>query len=421
MRIKQSLRMKVAVGFSLATILLLLGQTIAIRALAEKQEEKFISEVISDEMSHLIEDYQQNPQRLPALNQSLQGYVTQYNNQSTPLPDYVRNFSVGIHEIILNGRELHVAIEPYNDTRLYRVYDFNRYEQRLHKFIDLLLLGTAAFILATFWIAIWLSKLLVRQVSDLTQQVGRLRTEDSGDLITTQYGEEEVIELAKAFNGYHLQMEALLEREKEFTSNVSHELRTPLTTIKTSYELLIQEWVISIKSKNRLERINRAANRITELVDALLLLARGHAVGNDDIISVKECVDEVLESFRDQFSDQGNSIVIKIDAYGSLNGNREALMLVLMNLLKNALTYTQQGSLTIQYSDHVLQVMDTGIGIAADEIPHVFERFYRGQTDRQGLGLGLAIVKRVCDQQGWDIAVMSQKNKGTCVTVSFAK
>jgi signal transduction histidine kinase len=421
MRIKQSLRMKVAVGFSLATILLLLGQTLAIRALAEKQEEKFISEVISDEMTHLIEDYQQNPQRLPPLNQSLQGYVTQYNNQSTPLPDNVRNLSVGIHEIILNDRELHVAIQSYKGSRLYRVYDFSRYEQRLHKFIDLLMLGTAAFILATFWIAIWLSKLLVRQVSDLTQQVSRLRREDSGDLITTQYGDEEVIKLARTFNDYHQRMDALLEREKEFTSNVSHELRTPLTTIKTSYELLIQEPAMSDKSKKRLEGINRATNRMTELVNALLLLARGQSVGSNDTISINECVDEAIESFLGALADQSNTIEISIDEHSSLYGSREALMLVLMNLLKNAITYTSQGRITIRYSGHVLQMMDTGIGIATDEIPHVFERFYRGQTDRRGLGLGLAIVKRVCDQQGWHIAVMSQKNKGTCVSVSFAK
>jgi signal transduction histidine kinase len=128
-----------------------------------------------------------------------------------------------------------------------------------------------------------------------------------------------------------------------------------------------------------------------------------------------------IESFLGALADQSNTIEISIDEHSSLYGSREALMLVLMNLLKNAITYTSQGRITIRYSGHVLQMMDTGIGIATDEIPHVFERFYRGQTDRRGLGLGLAIVKRVCDQQGWHIAVMSQKNKGTCVSVSFAK
>lgn len=422
MQIKRSLRFKVAAGFSLVAILLLLGQTLAIRTLAEQQEERFIGEVIADEMEHLIDDYKHNPQLLPPFNEALNGYVAQYDNQAISLPVSARDLNTGVHEIILDGRELHVAIQPYAGTRLYRVYDFSRYEKRLKRFIDLLLAGTGVFMLMTLWLAIWLSGLLVRQVSHLTQQVRHLRREDSAGLIAGRYNDSEVVELAQAFNNYHQRMQALIEREKEFASNVSHELRTPLTAIKTSYELLAQDPVILDKSKKRLEGINRAANRMTELVGALLLLARGGSRGANENISIKECVEEILEPFRDELSAKHLGVRVQINDEAMLHGSQDALILVLTNLIKNAVAYTGQGSVVIRYQDRLLQIEDTGGGIAPDDIPHVFERFYRGRLngdDRRGLGLGLAIVKRVCDQQGWHISVESGENEGTCITISF--
>lgn len=105
-----------------------------------------------------------------------------------------------------------------------------------------------------------------------------------------------------------------------------------------------------------------------------------------------------------------------------LHGSRDALILVLTNLIKNAVAYTGRGNIVIRYQDRLLQIEDTGVGIAPDEIPHVFDRFYRGRPngdDRRGLGLGLAIVKRVCDQQDWQISIESEESAGTRISVAF--
>ncbi|MBU6490232.1 MAG: sensor histidine kinase, partial [Burkholderiales bacterium] len=113
-----------------------------------------------------------------------------------------------------------------------------------------------------------------------------------------------------------------------------------------------------------------------------------------------------------------------VDMRQHVNVNPAALHIVLSNLIRNAVTYTDHGSLTFIYRDKRLLIIDTGRGIPADELAHLFDRFYRAssaaQTDHRGLGLGLAIVKKICDQQGWHIAIDSLPGQGTTVTLALA-
>lgn len=422
MRAKPSLRLKIAIGFSLFTIALLVANALGIRMLVQQEEERFLGQVISADMANVIEEYRQEPQKLPAWDRQLKGYVTHYGAKRISLPEYVRDLGYGIHEIALAGRELHVAIEPYDGARFYRLYDFSLYERRLRHFVGLMLLGTGLLVLLTLALAFALSGLLVRQVSNLAAKVRHVHQGNAPGEITGNYDEAEVVELARAFNNYHGQMAALVKREQEFTSDVSHELRTPLTSIKTSCELLVADPGLSAKSRKRLEGIARAADRMVEVIDALLTLAREGIGRVEGELRVADCIEEVVEPFRDVLSAKNVAIEVHAGQEVLRNVSRDALMLVLTNLVKNAVSYTDQGRIVIRHEGDVLRVEDTGVGMAGGDLTHAFDRFFRGKANgaaRHGVGLGLAIVKRVCEQHGWTISLQSTEGRGTRVAIGF--
>lgn len=417
---RRSLRVKVALFFSALTIVLLVAQALGVKTLAEAQEERLITALIHDDLVNVMQSYRSDPALLPPFDVRLNGYVSAADHPQYALPASVRNLPDGTHEIILDEREIHVAIAPFGATRLYRVYNFSAYEQRFRQVINALMAGTGVFALLTIWCAFWLSGLLVRQVAGLAQQVKTLRLGGAASINPGKYDEAEVVELVNAFNDYHRRMAYMVEREKEFTGNVSHELRTPLTAIKTSCELLEHDESIGAKSRTRLLQIERAADNMNDLVNALLLLAREGSPAEVGPVRLVAAIEDALDPVAATL--KAKDIQTRIDLNRSLHveANRSALALVMSNLVDNAARYTDSGHVSFAYVDGWLQIRDTGRGIAPDALPHVFDRFFRaGETDAaaQGFGIGLSIVRKICDRYGWSIQIDSEPGKGTCVSL----
>ncbi len=420
MSTRRSLRFKVALVFSALTILLLVAQALGVKALAEAQEERLITALIADDMASVLDSWRVDPTLVPPLDPRLDGHVSTGGHVSVPLPASTRNLRDGTHEIIVNGREIHVAIAPFGDTRVYRIYDFSAYEQRFRQVIDALMFGTGVFALLAFWLAFGLSGLLVRQVAGLARQVKALRLGASAALDAGRYDEVEVVELVDAFNDYHGRMAQMIEREKEFTGNVSHELRTPLTAIKTSCELLDHDASINAKSRARLRQIERAADTMSDLVNALLLLAREESPADVGPVRLISAIEDALDLVTDTLQARGIQTRIEVNRGLHVEANRSALALVLSNLVDNAVRYTNSGHVSFVYADGWLQIEDTGRGIPPDALPHVFERFYQvgaAHAAAPGFGIGLSIVRKVCDRYGWSIRMESEPGSGTRVSL----
>lgn len=423
MRIRHSLRLKVALSFALFTVLILVALMLGILSLAEKQAEQLIDTTVSDEMSHLMHEYQRSPQIFPPRTQNLHGYIIQNDAERATLPSYLRKLGPGIHHTFVGDSELHIAVRYSATTRFYLVYDVSRYEQGIRQFRIILLFVTAVISAFTVWMAFWLAGLLTRQVSDLANQVEHLSPNEMKMPLATQYNDEEVLGLARAFDGYHQRVQELLDREQEFTANASHELRTPLTQIKTCCELLAQNDALDAKSMKRLDDVNLAVDHMTETINALLLLARGDSPGETGPIPVKACLDQIIRPFLDTLAAKRIALEFSIASDATLQVNQDAFVLVLTNLIKNAIAHTGQGKISVRYEAQRLGIEDTGVGITATDLPHVFERFYRGTSSPGkpgGMGLGLAIVRRICDQSGWRITLHSAENRGTRVMIDFS-
>ncbi|MHB1258649.1 sensor histidine kinase, partial [Thiobacillus sp.] len=151
--------------------------------------------------------------------------------------------------------------------------------------------------------------------------------------------------------------------------------------------------------------------------------ARGGSQGTTDPIPVKAHVDKIIKSYADTLAAKPILLEISIASDATLQVNGDAFDLVFTNLLKNAIAYTGQGKISVSYEAQRLCIEDTGIGISAADLPHIFERFYRGihpMEKQDGLGLGLSIVKRICDQSGWRITLHSEENRGTRVMIDFS-
>jgi two-component system phosphate regulon sensor histidine kinase PhoR len=229
-----------------------------------------------------------------------------------------------------------------------------------------------------------------------------------------------------------------LERmRQDFVANASHELKTPLASIKAYTETLI-DWALNDESVNRrfLERIEEQANRLNQLILDMLSLARLDSCTEafeHGPLSVAPVVESCVEGHRDRAITKG--LALSFDR-GSLDGDtlvmadEEAVRQILDNLIDNAIKYTPEGgkvrvgcSLAPELVS--VEVSDTGIGIPRDELPRIFERFYRVDKARSrelgGTGLGLAIVKHLISSIGGQITLTSRPGSGSRFMVKIPR
>jgi signal transduction histidine kinase len=238
---------------------------------------------------------------------------------------------------------------------------------------------------------------------------------------------DELGKLANTFNQMLESIESAYRAQQRFVADASHELRAPLTAISGNLELLHRHPTMSEAERaEALGEMTREADRLTRLVADLLALARADA-GVPLKAHLVDLDALVLDAFRcaRQLAHSQTLILDPFDLV-QVTGDEDRLKQLLLILLDNALKYTPPGGQVILGLDYdatgvTIQVRDTGVGIASEDVPHVFERFYRADPGRScdpgGTGLGLPIAQWIVEQHGGTITLISQSGKGTCVTV----
>jgi signal transduction histidine kinase len=218
---------------------------------------------------------------------------------------------------------------------------------------------------------------------------------------------------------------------RDFVANVSHELRTPLTIVGGFAETLAEGDVPPEVQRQFAERILGNTRRMQRIVDDLLDLSRiesGGWVPNPTRIDLAAMTQEVIAAARDAAAAKGLVLESAIPAEAStVHADATALRQVLGNLADNAVRHTQAGRVTL-FSEPdergvIVGVRDTGVGIPAEHLPRIFERFYRVDPGRAreegGTGLGLAIVKHLVEAHGGRTRAISQVGVGTTITALF--
>ncbi|MBP9750477.1 MAG: hypothetical protein KBC95_01375 [Candidatus Peribacteraceae bacterium] len=211
-----------------------------------------------------------------------------------------------------------------------------------------------------------------------------------------------------------------MQRLEQFTQDASHELRTPLTVLGSSLDVAMRtkQYEAGIASaKQDLKEIVRLVERMLELarVDRFAL-----RVGSFDFAAL---VAEQTEKLQSAMAEAGLTLETKIEAGVTVDGDPTLLKHVIVNLLSNAVKFSPRGgTVTVSLNTRRLAVADTGVGIPAESLPFIFERFYQsdGSRSRGGYGLGLALAKRIVDLHGWRIEAESEPGRGSTFTVRFA-
>lgn len=274
----------------------------------------------------------------------------------------------------------------------------------------------------------WLVGRALRPVADISAAAERIAGGDLSMRIDTADTDSELGRLAAVLNAGFARLEAAFAQQGSFTADAAHELRTPVTVMLTQVQGALAAGGLSEEHREVFEACERAGQRMRRLIESLLQLARldaGEDARRREELDLAALAREAVEQLLPLAEERG--IVLRLEAGPApVRGDGDRLAQVLANLLTNAIHHNREGgevrvaTRPLPGGGAELVVADTGPGIAAEHLPHIFERFYRAdqaRTHRGRTGLGLAIVKAIVEVHGGEVTVASVPDRGATFTV----
>ena len=274
-------------------------------------------------------------------------------------------------------------------------------------------------------LSMFVMRIFTRPIGELSEGIRKMTGGDLSARVNVR-GRNEFSELARAFNSMSEKIEALDKTRSQFVSNASHELKTPLSTMKILIEtLLYQDPMDPAMTKDFLGDVNAEIDRLNRIVSDLLTLVNMDSGGmqlNLTDLSLNSLLEEQVKRLLPLARENGIEINLTMKEEVCVSGDSLKLQQVIYNVIDNAIKYTPRGgevetSLSRSGRRALIRISDTGIGIPAEDLPHIFDRFYRVDKARSratgGTGLGLSIVKQIVQQHGGSITASSTEGKGT--------
>lgn len=301
---------------------------------------------------------------------------------------------------------------------------FDNYES-FSRFLGIALFVGFAGAIASLFMAVLLTPSSFKPLEDMAEVARQITgTDDLSRRVPYTERSDEVGILARAFNQLLARLENLFQTQQRLLADVSHELRTPLTTIRGNVDLMRR---MGEADEESLQIIQEEAERMTRLVGDLMLLARADA-GSLPLERKKLELDAIFFEVYRQVSVVNKAFDVRMAEIDQVYviGDADRLKQLIWNLVGNALKYTPPGgtvtlALSKQEGWAILRVSDTGIGIPAQDLPYIFDRFYRvdrARTRQQGgSGLGLSIARWIVQAHGGRIEASSEVGMGTTFTV----
>lgn len=303
-------------------------------------------------------------------------------------------------------------------------------EESLGRLLHILLMAIPLTIVLSGGGGVFLARRAFKPIEAMTETAREISESDLSRRIplTTR---DELGKLASTLNQMIERLESAFQRRIQFTGDASHELRAPLAVIKAEASLALQKKRSPEVYRKSLEIISQESDHVSGIINQLLTLARADA-GKErltfEIIHLSRFIKEFCSDTEILCREKGLRLQMDLAAHISVQGNRSSLRRLLHNLISNAIRYTAGGgtiSIGLRRENlwAVVSVTDSGIGIPARDIPHLFERFYRVDKARSrnegGSGLGLAICKHVVDAHKGRVYVESQIGKGSSFYVKL--
>jgi len=401
-------------AISLAMLLSVLGAWVVLR-------DVLIQRALVEEAQYFNQRLARDPAAPVPDVYNMRGYLARADVARPELPAHLRLLGPGYHVIDMgvDADDL-VHVSDTAAGRLYLVFDQKQVDRLALWFGFVPLIVVLGVIYSVSWLSFRTSKRMVSPIIRLADMVQRWdpRHPDLDDIAPGRFSddeEQEVHALATALHHLGTRVEKQLEREHNFTRDASHELRTPLTVIKLAADTVLAEETLEPFVLKSAQRIRRAARDIEALIESFLILARESDVGlPDEDFVVNDVVGDEAE--RAEMLVTGKPVEIRVveNARFALHAPSRVFSVMLTNLLRNACSYTQEGSVTIVVDRDRVSVIDTGKGMSPEVIARAWEAFDRGgRIDSDGFGLGLTIVRRLSERFGWPVHLDSEPGRGT--------
>ncbi|AYB38163.1 sensor histidine kinase [Brevibacillus laterosporus] len=339
------------------------------------------------------------------------------------------------HEDPLGNSYMVIGQPIYKDNQIssaiYVMASMQSMDKSLAAVRNLLILsGVGAFLLAIG--IIWIMALLFSRPLIMMQQATKKIAIGELETRLDIHSKDEIGDLAVAINNLAADLQRYRDTRQEFFANISHELRTPITYLEGYAKVVKNRLYTTEEEKDRyLDIIYQEGVRIQHLVDDLFELAKmeeGKVSLSMEWVDLKDVVDQAVQTVSLKAKEKDLELFVhSSESVPLIRGDGMRMEQIVLNLLENAVRYTEKGHIDVHLhctsSTLFLSIEDTGIGIPEDELPYIFDRFYRVEKSRSrltgGTGLGLSIVKKLVELQGGSIEVSSKRDIGTCFTVQF--
>jgi two-component system heavy metal sensor histidine kinase CusS len=306
-----------------------------------------------------------------------------------------------------------IALDVSNEQTLLADY-------RGKLFIALALAAAISALLST-----WIAHRGVRPIREITSAAQAITASALNERISTQIWPRELATLAAEFDRMLERLEDSFERLSRFSSNIAHELRTPISNLMGGTEVALGRSLTAQQYREVLASSLEEYQRLSHLIDSLLFLARAETA-NIEINQSNFAADESISAVIEFYEPLAKESQIELTSIGKarVRGDEPLFRRAISNLLSNALRHVSPGgTVTIETRSEPVEVIvavkDNGSGVAPNDLPKLFDRFYRGQNSRDGVGLGLSIVKSIMSLHHGTVEVTSELEKGTTVILRF--
>ncbi len=278
----------------------------------------------------------------------------------------------------------------------------------------------------------WISRRALAPVDEITRVAKSISVQNLSRRLRVPNTGDEIQRMSETWNEVLERLEGAVKRIRQFTADASHELRTPVAVVRATAELALRRERSAAEYRQSLLDIQREAERMTALTESLLAVARAGADGTGmplGPVDLNEIAAQVVRESESLALEKGVALGARLASGPAVaSANEAGVRRLLLILIENALRHTPAGgSITISTAacndSIVLAVQDTGEGIAAGALPHVFERFYRAGSarDGEGTGLGLSIAQAIADAHRSAIEVESAPGRGARFSIAFRR
>lgn len=333
------------------------------------------------------------------------------------------SFRLALQQVQVQGRNFTIEVaEPLHS-----------YNRALHHFEEFLWRFLPIFVVLATFGGYWISRRALSPVDRITQDARAISASNLSARLAVPPAKDELQRLSQTLNQMLDRIESSFARIRQFTADASHELRAPLTLIQTAAEFSLRRHRSREELIEAMQKILRETKRTTHLVNNLLFLARtdaGAAAFELGIVDLKVLLADLREEVLMLATARQVAISFELPATGvDVKGDESSLSRLFLILIDNAIKYTpQNGRVSVELRSEanaaIVTVSDTGIGIAKDDLPLIFDRFWRADKVRSremgGTGLGLSIAQWIVEQHAGAMEVKSELGAGSIFSVRLA-